>query len=248
MASQAPASLFTVDGMQFFGREVGDYEAMFGIEVGHLRGCRVLDCPAGPGSFVAESRLSGVEAVGVDPLYGEPIDALIARGRRDIHHTIERMRLKASAFADIDLDAYAASKSRALDRFARDFPRGLAERRYVAASLPTLPFADRHFDLVLSAHLLFTYSDPAHGGILPDSTFGLEWHLHAAEELWRVCRGEVRLYPTTTRWERPARHPWAELVRERLESLGGKARWQPSAFARGNHASDTLNACLVVNR
>jgi hypothetical protein len=248
MASQAPAPLFTVDGMQFFGREVGDYESMFGIEVARLRGLRVLDCPAGPGSFVAESRLAGADTVGVDPLYAEPTDALVARGRRDVHHTIERMRLKAAAFADIDLDAYAASKLRALDRFAADFPRGLAERRYVAASLPALPFPDRHFDLVLSAHLLFTYSDPAHGGILPDSTFSLEWHLRAAEELWRVCRTEVRLYPTTTRWERPSRHPWAEAVRERLESLGGSSRWQLSAFARGNHASDTLNACLVVTR
>jgi hypothetical protein len=38
-----------------------------------------------------------------------------------------------------------------IDRFARDFPAGLAADRYLAASLPALPFPDRHFDLVLSA-------------------------------------------------------------------------------------------------
>jgi hypothetical protein len=248
MVPQAPRPLFTVDGMQFFGRELADYRAMFDLTDDQLRGRRVLDCPSGPGSFVSESLTLGAEPVGVDPLYAEPLDALAARGRRDVQHTIDRMRAKAHAFADIDLDAYAASKMRALERFTRDFPSGLAEGRYIAASLPELPFPDHHFDLVLSAHLLFTYSDPVHGGILPESPFTLAWHLHAAEALWRVCRGELRLYPTTTRWETPARHAWAEAVRSRLESLGGRTRWQPSAFARGNHAADTLNACLVVTR
>jgi hypothetical protein len=248
MARPAPSPLFTVDGMQFFGRELGDYLAMFALDAEQLPGARVLDCPSGPGAFVAESTALSARTVGVDPLYAEPLETLLARGRRDIHHTIDRMRAKAAAFADIDLVAYEASKLRALDRFARDFPAGLAAGRYLAASLPALPFPDRHFDVVLSAHLLFTYSDPAHGGILPDSPFSLDWHLRAAEELWRLSRGELRLYPTTTRWETPERHPWAEAVRTRLESLGGRVRWQASSFARGNHASDTLNACLVVNR
>jgi hypothetical protein len=248
MAPQAPSPLFTVDGMQFFGRELGDYLAMFSLPAERLPGLRVLDCPSGPGSFVAESTARGACTVGVDPLYAQPLDVLLARGRRDVQHTIERMQLKASAFADIDLAAYQASKLRALDRFAADYPAGISEGRYLAASLPALPFPDRHFDLVLSAHLLFTYSDPAHGGILPDSPFSLEWHLRSAEELWRTCRGELRLYPTTTRWETPSRHAWAERVCERLEALGGRTRFEPSTFARGNHASDSLNACLVVTR
>ena len=234
--------------MQFFGRELADYRAMFDLTDDQLRGRSVLDCPSGPGSFVSESAALGARPVGVDPLYAEPLDVLLARGRRDVQHTIDRMRAKAHAFADIDLDAYAASKLRALDRFARDHPSGLAEGRYLAASLPSLPFPDLHFDLVLSAHLLFTYSGPEHGGILPDSPFTLAWHLRAAEELWRVCRGELRLYPTTTRWESPSRHAWAEAVASRLQERGARIRWQPSTFARGNHAADTLNACLVVTR
>jgi hypothetical protein len=246
MGSRPPQPLFTLDAMQFFGRVASDYEAMFAIRLQALHGLRVLDCPSGPGSFVAEACAAGVEAIGVDPLYAKPLEDLLDRGRGDVAHTIERMRANAAHFADIDLDAYGHSKLLALDRFATDFPAGLGAGRYVAAALPALPFADRSFDLTLSAHLLFTYSDPASGGLLPNSPFTLEWHLAAADELLRVTRGEVRLYPTTTRSLKPERHPFAEAIAERCRQRGVGARFERSSFARGNHANDTLNACLIL--
>jgi hypothetical protein len=248
MDSVPAQPLFTLDSMQFFGRVAADYEAMFSIRLQDLRDLRVLDCPSGPGSFVAEGHAAGVQVIGVDPLYKQPLDALVQRGSDDVHTTIGRMRANASRFADIDLDAYAHSKLRALARFASDFQEGSIDGRYVAASLPNLPFADRAFDITLSAHLLFTYSDPASGGLLPDSPFTLEWHLAAADELLRVTHRELRLYPTTTRSLTPARHPFAEAIAERLRSLGHVVRYQPSSFARGNHKDDTLNACLVIQR
>lgn len=247
-AQPAPQPLFTLDAMQFFGRVAGDYEAMFALKLGQLRGQRVLDCPSGPGSFVVEALQAGVQVTGVDPLYGEPLEALVRRGTADVHHTIERMQASADRFGDIDLQAYAHSKLQALVRFARDFDRGKAEGRYVQAKLPELPFQDRAFDRVLSAHLLFTYSDPASGGILPESPFTLDWHQAAAAELVRVARREVRLYPTTTRWHTPCRHPYAEAVARTLVDRGLRVRWEPSTFARGNHAQDTLNACMVITR
>ena len=69
----------------------------------------------------------------------------------------------------------------------RDF---LADRtgsraaRYVAAELPTLPFRDGAFDLVLCSHLLFLYSDE----------IGREAHIDAIREMLRVGR-EVRVFP-----------------------------------------------------
>lgn len=248
MANPAPETLFTLDAMQFFGRVASDYEAMFGVQVDALRGLRVLDCPSGPGSFVAEASARGVHVVGVDPLYEQPLDVLVERGASDITGTMERMQRNAARFADIDLKAYAASKLRALVRFAAHFERGKAEGRYLAAKLPNLPFADAQFDLTLSAHLLFTYSDPASGGVLPDSPFTLAWHLAAVRELLRVTRGEVRLYPTTTRWTTPCRHPYAEAVERECVAHGMMVRYEPSTFARGNHADDTLNASLVIHR
>jgi hypothetical protein len=248
MTGDRPESLFTLDSMQFFGRVASDYEAMFALRLDDLEGLRVLDCPSGPGSFVAEANARGVHVVGVDPLYEQPLEALVERGTSDVAYTIERMQRNAALFADIDLQAYAASKLRALVRFARHFEQGKASGLYAAAKLPNLPFADGHFDLALSAHLLFTYSDPASGGLLPDSPFTLDWHLAAVDELLRVTREEVRLYPTTTRWTTPCRHPYAEAIERACTLRGLRAHYEPSAFARGNHANDRLNATLVIRR
>lgn len=241
-------STFTLEAMQFFGRLGGDYEAMFGLKLASLAGQRVLDCPSGPSSFVSELHALGVDAVGVDPLYAESRETLLARGVADIEHTVSRMRANTTAFADLDLDAYAAGKRRALEAFAAHFEQGKANGHYIAASLPVLPFADRRFDLTLSAHLLFTYSDPSTGGLLVDSPFTPEWHLASARELMRVTRGELRLYPTTTRWTKPSRHPLAEAIADMFAADGLRVRYEPSAFARGNHANDELNACMVVAR
>ena len=248
MNTEPPRSLFTLEAMQFFGRVASDYEAMFAIKLPALRGLRVLDCPSGPGSFVAEANGQGVHVVGVDPLYELPLEQLVQRGSADVAHTIEQMQANARQFADINLQAYAQSKLRALVRFARHFEQGLANGLYLAAKLPALPFPDRHFDLTLSAHLLFTYSDPASGGVMRDSPFTLAWHMAAAQELMRVTRGELRLYPTTTRWLKPCRHPYALAVAERFASEGLQVRYEPSTFARGNVADDTLNACMVITR
>ncbi|MFM1822687.1 MAG: hypothetical protein RI967_953 [Planctomycetota bacterium] len=242
------SSSFTLEAMQFFGRLGGDYEAMFGLPLASLAGRRVLDCPSGPSSFVSELAALGVDATGVDPLYAEDAATLGARGIADIAHTVSRMRANPGAFADLDLEAYAASKRRALDGFLAHYDEGRRAGRYVAASLPSLPFEDGAFDLVLSAHLLFTYSTPETGGLLVDSPFDEAWHLAAADELLRVARGEVRLYPTSTRWTTPARHPFAEAIAARFEARGLRVRYEASTFARGNHSADALNACLVVSR
>ena len=248
MTSPAPQSLFTLEAMQFFGRVASDYESMFSIEVAALAGRRVLDCPSGPSSFVAEATARGAQVVGVDPLYELPLDELVRRGANDVEHTVERMQANASRFADIDLPAYAHGKLQALVRFARHFEQGLARGQYLAARLPHLPFQDRHFDLTLSAHLLFTYSSPETGGVMQSSPFPLDWHLAAADALMRVTRGELRLYPTTTRWVTPCRHPYAEAVAAHFKAQGLAVRYEPSRFARGTVADDHLNACMVISR
>jgi hypothetical protein len=71
-----------------------------------------------------------------------------------------------------------------LRRFLADYDKGKHEGRYVAASLPTLPFADGQFSLALVSHFLFLYSDK----------FDLAFHIAAFEESLRVAR-EVRVFP-----------------------------------------------------
>ena len=238
-----------LDSMQFFGRLAADYRAMFGVGVEQLRGLRVLDCPGGPSSFTAEACAAGAHAVAVDPLYAHGPDELAARCEADIQGTIAAMKSHGGAYADLDLARYADEKRAALRGFLADYPAGRAAGRYVAASLPSLPFPDRAFDVTLSAHLLVTYSDPASGGLLADSPFTERWHVDAVRELLRVTDGTLHLYPTTTRTEPARRHPYLERIVTELEAGGTwRCRYEPSAYQRGNAAQNLLNASLVVER
>ena len=86
-------------------------------------------------------------------------------------------------FASID-DAESERRA-AAQRFLSDYETHYVHARYVCGSLPRLPFLDGAFDLVLCAHLLFTYA----------KRFDFAWHLAACRELVRVSAGEVRLHP-----------------------------------------------------
>ena len=71
--------------------------------------------------------------------------------------------------------------------------------------MPKLPFFDGAFDVVLCAHLLFTYS----------RLFDFDWHLAACRELARVSAGEVRIHPLCG----PDGRRYAELERLQRELL-----------------------------
>lgn len=238
-----------LDTMQFFGRLASTYHAMFGVSVGQLRGLRVLDCPGGPSSFVAEACAAGAHAVAVDPLYAHTAEELRTRCEADIAGTIQAMTAHGNAYADLDLAHYADEKRAALRGFLADYPAGRVAGRYVAAGLPALPVAERAFDRTFSAHLLVTYSDPASGGILVDSPFTEEWHVQSVNELLRVTERSLHIYPTTTRTEPAHRHPNLERIVAGLEAgRTWSCRYEPSTYQRGNAAQNHLNSSLVIER
>ncbi|MCE9620208.1 MAG: hypothetical protein K8R92_09900 [Planctomycetes bacterium] len=238
-----------LDRMQFFGRLAGDYHAMFGVTLDALKGRRVLDCPAGPSSFVAEAVAAGVHAVGVDPLFVHNADELRRRCEEDIAYTLKAMAAHGGAYTDLDLAAYADNKHAALKIFLGDFQQDRSASRYINASLPRLPFKDESFDHTFTAHLLVTYSDPASGGILPDSPFTEQWHHDSVMELLRVTKRSMHLYPTTTRTSPARRHPYIESLVAKLQKQGGwNFRFEPSTYQRGDALQNQLNASLVIER
>ena len=94
-----------------------------------------------------------------------------------------------------------------MDSFLGDFERGKEEGRYVAASLPSLPFADDEFRIAVVSHLLFLYSEHLDAAA----------HVGSAFELLRVAE-DVRIFPLVTlgrRWS-----PHVETVRTALEAAG----------------------------
>lgn len=187
-SATVPTSGLELPSFSFFGRTLAEYAQFFALNPVALRGRAVLDVAAGPASFTAEACKLGVDAVAVDPLYGYPVDTLATHVQLDYAEMFAQMRakphlLRFRSFPSInaaELDRRAAAR-----RFLGDYEAHFAHGRYVGARLPTLPFLDGAFDLVLCAHLLFVYA----------RRFDLAWHVAACRELVRVSAGEVRIHP-----------------------------------------------------
>ncbi|MER5891334.1 hypothetical protein ABT160_46710 [Streptomyces sp. NPDC001941] len=168
-----------------------DYQEMFLIDAGALKGLRVLDCPAGGSDFTARAAECGAGAVAVDPLYSLELDTIPAALAQDQEH------LNAHATADTSRGYRRLPDRGVFDHWSMArarFEAGVEQQShqgagpYVAAQLPELPFQDKAFDLTLSGFLLFVYA-----GLLDE-----DFHVRAVRELLRVTRGEVRIHPVET--------------------------------------------------
>ena len=184
----SPPPARELPSVSFIGRTLAEYTQFFALDLAALRQRDVLDVAAGPSSFVAEACARGLDAVAVDPLYLSAPDELAAHIERDYAHMLVQMRARRRMFrfkSFPSIDAAATDRRLAAQRFLADFEAQRFYGRYVGAALPRLPFFDGTFDLVLCAHLLFTYA----------GRFDFDWHLAACRELVRVSAGEVRLHP-----------------------------------------------------
>ena len=149
---------FKLPRVAFFGRTLAEYLQMFSLNLEELRGMKILDVASGPGSFVAEARALGLDVTGCDPLYAHDADSITAQGKADIDACREQIRKNPRALIYRDIDTFYREKYSALEQFATDFRRRGGDRRYVAGALPSLPFSDKAFDVVLSANFLMIYA------------------------------------------------------------------------------------------
>jgi cation transport regulator ChaB len=184
-------------------RSYAEYEAMFDLT--ELPDS-ILDCCAGGSSFTAEAAARGVDAVAVDQAYELQSPELVDTVRRSLPAGAQIVDQHAASFVWHwygDPARRDELRLEAADRFLQDV--SVAPERYVAGSLPELPFEDGRFELVLCSHLLFTWAE----------TYGFEWHLAALKELVRVSRSEVRIFPLV---QQGAGEP-VPFMRELLEAL-----------------------------
>ncbi|KMK76534.1 hypothetical protein AB990_15290 [Alkalihalobacillus pseudalcaliphilus] len=70
----------------------------------------------------------------------------------------------------------------ALQDCAKDMKK--FNERYIPVTLPSLPFKNAKFDILLSAHFLFMYSD----------RLDYQFHIETLNELLRVTKEEVRIF------------------------------------------------------
>jgi hypothetical protein len=170
-----------------WGRSFDEYLCMFRLTEEDLERT-IVGCGDGPASFNAEATRGGRRVISCDPLYRFEKAGIEQRIAETFDQILEQTRLNAHEFVWEDdirtVDDLGQVRMTAMQVFLSDYEAGKAAGRYVDAELPTLPFADRAFDIALCSHLLFLYS----------VQLGERFHRAAVLELCRVAT-EVRIFP-----------------------------------------------------
>jgi hypothetical protein len=189
-------------------RCLGEYRDAFVLSDADLAAGPILDCPGGASSFAAQVRARGGDVVSVDPIYRASVAEILhrsAESRRRIHdYQSDHPGLFHWPYLGSPASGLRCAEVSA-DLFGIDFAANRG--RYVAATLPRLPFPDRRFRLALSGYLLFTYAD----------RLSFDDHVMALHELLRVSE-EVRVFPLID--ITGVQHPHLDALRSALEDGG----------------------------
>jgi hypothetical protein len=170
----------------FIGRTFDEYLDMFSLSKEELEGKKILDCPAGACSFTAVGNKQDLDVTAADIAYYHSEKDLHNKGLQDIEHAMELMEKAQSNYIwDYFKDIEGLRKHRlsALENCANDMRE--SSERYIPVALPSLPFRDGEYDILLSAHFLFMYAD----------RLDYQFHIKSLNELLRVTKEEIRIFP-----------------------------------------------------
>ena len=177
---------FKLDKIILWGRSLKEYIGMFNLTPDEFN-LAILDCGGGPASFNAQMTHRGHKVISCDPIYQFSADEIAGRIKETYQTVIDGVKKNSDNYVWQNIESpeqMGKIRMEAMNHFLDDFPSGLQQGRYVLDELPSLSFKARQFDLALSSHLLFTYSDH----------LSLEFHLNSIKELCRVAQ-EVRIFP-----------------------------------------------------
>ena len=169
-----------------WGRNLSEYVAMFLLTNDDLN-AKILGCGDGPSSFNTEVDLNGGKVVSIDPLYAYSKREIIHRIDEVSDEVMDQVLEHRDNFVWTSIsspDMLFEMRIEAMSEFLMDYDEGKEEGRYIADALPALSFAEDQFDLALSSHFLFLYSEHL------DEAF----HLRSILEMLRVAK-EVRVFP-----------------------------------------------------
>lgn len=175
-----------LDRIVFIGRTFEEYLDMFSLSKDSLAGKKILDCPAGACSFAAVGNKQDVDVTAADIAYYHAQEDLLHKGLQDIEYAMERMEKARSHYIwEYFRDTKHLKEHRlsALNNCTDDMKE--SPERYIPVSLPSLPFKDEEFDILLSAHFLFMYAD----------RLDYQFHVKTLQEFLRVTKEEIRIFP-----------------------------------------------------
>jgi len=185
-----------LDRVVLLGRTFEEYRRYFLLEPKELIGKTILDVAAGVSSFCAEANNLGIKATAFDPIYSLSPEKIRERSDPDLESVYRSIGLVPTYRWGFykNPECMRVLRERASVIFFSDFK--IHPQRYVAGTLPRLPFADGELDLTLVSYLLFAYHD----------RFDYEFHRESVLEIMRVTRGEARIYPTVTFEAQPSEY------------------------------------------
>ncbi len=170
-----------------WGRNLEEYQNMFQLSNQDLQS-KILGCGDGPSSFNFEiTKLNG-NITSIDPIYQFTKDEIQIRIDETSSVVSEQLKQNQNDFVWKNIksvDELIDIRLTAMSNFIKDYENGKKENRYIHNELPKLSFKNDSFDLVLSSHLLFLYSEH----------FDLQFHIDSILEMCRISKKEVKIFP-----------------------------------------------------
>jgi hypothetical protein len=169
-----------------WGRSFEEYVRMLNLKPGDLNK-RILSCGDGPASFNAAMNTTGLNVTSIDPIYQYSKKQIKDRIKETINEVMLQTKNNEDKFVwknFHNIEELFKVRMSAMTEFLNDYDKGKSEKRYIFAELPKLPFKDKSFDLIVSAHFLLFYSE----------NLSLEFHLESIKEMCRLGN-EIRIFP-----------------------------------------------------
>jgi hypothetical protein len=192
-----------------WGRSFDEYVRMFDLSLEDLDG-RILGCGDGPASFNGHMNRFGRKVVSCDPIYEFSVGEIENRIDETFNEVMRQtIQNKRNFVWDLirSPEELGSVRMASMREFLADYERGREEGRYVSASLPKLPFEDDSFDLALSSHFLFLYSEQ----------LSVQFHVDAILEMCRVAKVS-RIFPILNMAAKMSPH--VEIVKSELAAMG----------------------------
>ena len=170
-----------------WGRNLEEYKNMFLLSDEDLHSS-ILGCGDGPSSFNFELSAQNLNVTSIDPIYQFTKDEIQQRINETSSVVSKQLAENKNDFVWKNIksvDELIDIRLTAMSNFIKDYENGKNEKRYIHNKLPKLSFDNNSFNLVLSSHFLFLYSEH----------FDLQFHIDSILEMCRVSKKEVRIFP-----------------------------------------------------
>lgn len=169
-----------------WGRSYPEYVDMFNLTPSDLNKS-ILSCGDGPASFNSSMNQKGKKVISIDPVYSLSSTEIEKRIDETCKIVMAQTKKNQDKFVWSGIGSVEELfkiRMESMKEFLSDYEVGKHAKRYITAELPFLPFESNQFDLSLSSHFLFLYTE----------NLSLEFHLKSIEEMLRVSK-EVRIFP-----------------------------------------------------